>query len=95
MTRRLLKATEVAAKLGRSHDWFCRSRPELYKSGFPRPIFGDCKHGRARYDEGAIDAWLDSKMDPALRRGPKQVIFSDSFTKDWSSILEQRLQGGA
>lgn len=93
MTRRLLRSKEVADKLGRSHDWFCRNRDFLYAQKFPRPIFGDCKHGRARYDEGAIDAWLDSKMDPALRPGQQREI--SHFTKDWTIILEQRLNSPA
>ncbi|MDP2205877.1 MAG: hypothetical protein Q8K65_06165 [Alphaproteobacteria bacterium] len=88
--RKLLKPSEVAAKLGRSTNWFLRHRDTLFARGFPRPVLGDAKNGRPRWDEGAIDAWLDSQMSPELRaqRGtpPK------SITADHTARLEMRLQ---
>lgn len=87
--RRLLKPQEVADKLGRSVEYFMRTRHDLFRSGFPRPVFGDQKHGRARWDEGAIDAWLDSRMDPSLRAQRPQIT---NAGRDWQSVLAQRLE---
>lgn len=92
MSRKLLTAEAAAEKLSMSIDTFYRDRPLLYKDGFPRPIMGDGKWGRAKYDSGAIDAWFDSKMDPALRAGETHI--QDGGT-DWGKILEQRLEAGA
>lgn len=93
MMRRLLKSSEVAAKMGYSIDsWYNYGRADMEQQGFPAPIRGKEKWQHARWDEGAIDAWLDSKMDPALRGGGR---IEAVHTKDWSSILEQRLQATA
>ncbi|HCS22818.1 MAG TPA: hypothetical protein DIW20_03635 [Rhodospirillaceae bacterium] len=88
--RKLLNPAEVAGKLGRSTNWFLRTRDQLHKRGFPRPVLGDGKNGRPRWDEGAIDAWLDSQMSPdlrALRQGSAKVSATD-----YTAQLEQRLQ---
>lgn len=87
--RKLLKAAEVADKLGRSVNWFMRSRADLFRRGFPRPLLGDAPYGRPRWDEGAIDAWLDSQMQPELRalRGTARA----AGTEDYTRTLEQRL----
>lgn len=93
MSRRLLSAAEVAHKMGYSIDsWYSYGRTDMEREGFPTPIRGKKKGQHARWDEGAIDAWMDSKMDPALRVGGRMEV---THTKDWSNILEQRLQVAA
>lgn len=92
--RCLLKAAAVAEKMGYSIDsWYSYGRTDMEKQGFPAPIRGKAKGQHARWDEGAIDAWLDSKMDPALRAAGRTEV--TGYTKDWSNILEQRLQAAA
>lgn len=65
-TRRLITCEQVAYKLGMSANWFYRNRKYLYLEGFPLPVFGRARHGQARYDEKAIDLWLDTHMSKDL-----------------------------
>lgn len=51
--RRLLRAREVAAVLGRSVDWWRKNRRALEEAGFPRPV-----PGIGLWDPAAIEAWL-------------------------------------
>ncbi len=93
--RRLLTTAEVAQKLGYSTGRFAALRAQLVSARrFPLPVFGGGGRGRkARYDEGAIDAWLDAQMDPALRatRDTPRAIVHEA-ARDWEAVLEQRLQ---
>ncbi|MDI1227380.1 MAG: hypothetical protein PSY14_06835 [bacterium] len=94
--RKLLSIRDVAAKLNRSAKWFYENRAALYTKGFPRPVLGDSDGGRAAYDEGAIDAWLDSKMDPALR-SDRQLVGQQVArqVRPYDTILQQRLEAMA
>jgi hypothetical protein len=83
-------------KLNLSHDQFLAQRAELYKKGFPRPVLGDGYKKRAKYDEAAIDAWLDSKMDPKLRECRQEIRRTvRSAASNWEQVLEQRLRRAA
>ena len=58
MPRRCLDDVEVAAKLGRDREWFRRNKRKLIEEqGFPRPL-----PILRRWDEAAINAWLDRYM---------------------------------
>lgn len=62
--RRCLTEVEVAAKLGRDRAWFCRNKKRLIrKEGFP-PMLPVVR----RWDEAAIDAWLNRQMPAALHQ---------------------------
>ncbi|MBL8713219.1 MAG: hypothetical protein JNM12_09985 [Alphaproteobacteria bacterium] len=91
--RKLLSIRIAAAKLGHSYTWFLEHRKELQARGFPRPVLSGAL-GRDRYDEAAIDAWLDAQMDPALRAQPDSARVVASFPA-YDQILEQRLQRNA
>lgn len=88
--RKLLSPAEVAEKLGFSLDWFYRNKNRLFKNGFPPPVFGNRRHARARWDDGAIDLWLDLKMPADLRQAAGGNPAAAS--RDWDSDLENRLQ---
>lgn len=51
--RTLLTTAQVAEKLGYTTGWFYRNRKMLRGLGFPEPVLG------TRYDDRAIDQWLD------------------------------------
>jgi predicted DNA-binding transcriptional regulator AlpA len=65
MTRTLLSAAEVAAKLHKKREWFYKrlNRETLEALGFPPPVPG-CG---LVWDPAAIDAWLDAQMPDGLR----------------------------
>lgn len=54
----LIRRERVARKLRRSLSWFERNRPSLEAAGFPRPV----PAMGLRWDERAIDAWLDAQL---------------------------------
>ena len=98
MSRKLLSSSEVAAKLGRSYHWFMKkeNRAELYAQGFPRPVLGAGPQERAAYDPAAIDAWLDNKMDPALRSSKAETARGvGNAAINWEHIVAQRAQAAA
>lgn len=66
-SRRLLDVRAVAGKIGCSARTFKVKRPQLEGDGFPKPVLPADQYGTNRWDEAAIDAWLDSRMDPALK----------------------------
>jgi predicted DNA-binding transcriptional regulator AlpA len=90
--RRLLNPREVAGKLGRSPVWFTRHKDELYAQKFPRPVLGDCEHGRPRWDESAIDAWLDMQMPQELRAMREKGGYKITGGDDMTATLTKRLQ---
>lgn len=65
--RRLLSAAGVAEKLGYSQGWFSGHRAALEKCGFPPPALEKDEFGSDRWDELAIDRWLDGRMPSTLR----------------------------
>ena len=87
--RRLLDAHQVAEKLGYSKSWFEHNKTKLEANGFPPPVLDTDKFGTRRWDNYAIDAWLDSKMDPQLREQSSRDT-TRAATIDWSAKLSQR-----
>lgn len=66
MSRRFLNANEVADKVGMSRSSFDKKRATLEIDGFPRPALQKDLYGSEKWDEHAIEIWMDSKMDPNL-----------------------------
>lgn len=88
--RRLLDVKEVAAKLGYGRKWFDQHRLRLEQDNFPKACLGNDQYGHARWDEAAIDLWLDSKIDPSLLNLRKSApVFANS---DTSHLLKQRAE---
>lgn len=84
---RLLSAEQVAAKINRPKETFHRKekRQQLEALGFPKPVL-DRQHGSPpRWDEKAIDRWLDSFMETHLQEGQRVQVTIDRFD------MEQRL----
>ena len=65
--RRLLGPEDTAAKLGHSKSWLAKNRTKLNDMDFPPPVVGGISGEPLRWDERAIDLWLDSRMPPHLR----------------------------
>lgn len=86
--RKLLTTAEVAQKIGYSTEWFYRNRAGLYKQGFPEPVLGSGLYGQARYDDRAIDLWLDSRMDPNLRDHKPHL---QDAVRDIDKLIDTRL----
>jgi predicted DNA-binding transcriptional regulator AlpA len=76
--RRLLDAHAVADKLGYAKSTFDKKRFALEAAGFPRPTLSACQFGTARWDEGAIDAWFDSRLGDDQRPGRRISMPPDS-----------------
>jgi hypothetical protein len=88
----LLDIRATAAKIDMSIPTFKKYRPGLEAAGFPPPCLAADMFGVAKWDERAIDLWLDSRMPKTLRqRLDKREVVEAS--RDWSTILEQRAQG--
>jgi hypothetical protein len=99
MTRRLLTTAHLADKLGYVKDdgtanveLFYRNRRQLENQGLPQPAIGN---GRGqRWDEQAIDLWLDGRIPLELRKAARIAPETD-----WSHELDRRAQsltsGGA
>lgn len=64
--RRLLKVSEVCAKLSMTRSTFFRKKSALEASGFPAPALEADQFGSTRWDEKAIDLWLDTRMPATL-----------------------------
>lgn len=87
--RRLLSEEQVADKIGFSRSWFNRKRPELEALGFPKPVLDNDRLGARRWDDKAIDLWLDARMSPnllALTKPPAEALDIIAIT----STLQQR-----
>ena len=90
MTRHLLTTAQLAEKLGYvtaaggpNCQLFYRNRRGLEQQGLPQPAIGN---GRGqRWDEQAIDLWLDGRMPDALRKASRLTAETD-----WSSELDRR-----
>jgi len=79
--RALLNTRQVAARLGRTLNWFYRNKKRLENEHeFPHPV-GGCG---GRWDPAAIDAWLDRQM-PARLREPVDPSVPSGFAtwEDW------------
>lgn len=70
--RRLIGPNEVAEKLGYGVTWLHRNRKKLEMMGFPPPVLDGHAFGRKtmplRWDNRAIDLWLDIQMPEQLKR---------------------------
>ena len=97
MVRQLIKSAEVAAKLGRFRldgqpnvFWFYKHRKRLERNeGFPGPVPGM----GYRWDEAAIDAWLDRHL-PEGRTCAHVVSdrgVADPGETDWDAIAAARI----
>jgi len=94
MTRRLLTTARLALKLGYvkedeagdetpNVELFYRNRRGLEAEGMPKPAIGN---GRGqRWDEQAIDLWLDERMPIELRKAARTAQETD-----WDAELDQR-----
>lgn len=65
--RRLLDMEETADKLSVTRQTFAKHRARLERAGFPPPALKRDELGGARWDERAIDLWLDSRMPEPLQ----------------------------
>jgi predicted DNA-binding transcriptional regulator AlpA len=83
MRRRLLNILEVSEKLGFSRSTFDRKRADLEAAGMPKPTLGADQFGSERWDNRAIDLWLDSRIPPGLRaRDMEQGKFTLTLNAD-------------
>jgi len=94
MSRRLLSTARLANKLGYvkedehgneapNVELFYRNRRGLEAEGMPLPAIGN---GRGqRWDECAIDLWLDGRMPADLRKAARSTE-----EVDWDTQLDQR-----
>ncbi|MBE2191355.1 MAG: hypothetical protein IAE63_04170 [Alphaproteobacteria bacterium] len=61
--RRLLSATDLGQKLGFTTDWVIRNWNKLIsEKDFPPPVLGGGIGNHLRWDEKAVDLWLDSLL---------------------------------
>lgn len=65
MARNLLTVSDVCFKFKKSRTWFDKNRARLLDKGFPAPIEA---LGGDRYDEYAIDLWLDSLLPTGYKK---------------------------
>lgn len=86
MMRRLLSTSEVSEKLGFSPQWLYKARRMLESRGFPAPIFGGGRGRHARWDEAAIDRWLDLQIDGSMAAEPGIVSITRDLDRRLSSI---------
>lgn len=67
MQQRLISTLQVAKKLGyKSTTGFTHALQKLHKQGLPQPVITGAGLSR-KWDERAIDAWLDHRMEPSLQ----------------------------
>lgn len=92
--RRLLKAEDVADKLGLHRTTFTKKRAGLESIGFPLPCLNKDEFGGARWDEKAIDLWLDTRLPPELKNAAAQPHFKHTSIQD-QRALEAELQNRA
>jgi predicted DNA-binding transcriptional regulator AlpA len=99
MTRRLLSAMEVAARLGMPASEFYRLRAQLVIEGFPPPTIGRGRHQRAKYDSLGIERWMESKLPSHLRDTTQMVCTTTDSNvvamNAWHERLASRLAGVA
>lgn len=75
--RRLLSPDEVAAKLGYSRSWLTDNLAFLKSQGFPDPILGGGHGSPKRWDNRAIDLWLDTRLPDNLKSAAAPVPQAD------------------
>lgn len=92
ISRRLLSPDETAGKLGYSRAWLSKNRDRLEEMGFPRPILGGGFGSPLRWDERAIDLWLDSKMSQELLSGAR-IDLHVHDTREIEKKLSERAMG--
>jgi predicted DNA-binding transcriptional regulator AlpA len=70
MQQRLITATQVARKLGyQSVTGFTQALTRLMETeGFPGPVIGTHGGLRQKWDDLAIDTWIDNRTPAHLRR---------------------------
>ena len=93
--RRLLSGKQVAEKFGYKRSWLDNHRNTLEQLGFPEPILGGGMGSPLRWDERAIDLWLDSKMPVALREyaDDHRINVKNLDTRNIEQQLQQRAAG--
>lgn len=77
--RRLLSVQEIAAKLGRSKSWLTDNLTQLENRGFPKPVLGGGHGSPKRWDNHAIDLWLDSLMPAELKSTSDRPVKTAMF----------------
>src|SRR5689334_22960647 len=88
--RRLLNIDQVAVKLGTSRATFDLHRGKLELAGFPVPCLDQDEFGGRRWDEKAIDLWLDARIPTALRDYGKTIKDHLPPTHEIEAKLQQR-----
>lgn len=89
-TRRLLPPAELAKKLG-----YARLSADLLnrldRAGFPQPVLGQgtANPKTQRWDERAVDLWLDARIPQELKDAPVRVEID---TSDMQARLAKRAQ---
>lgn len=91
MQPRLLTISQTAKKLGyKSTGGFNHARQTLeQREGFPKPIIAAGNGLRQKWDERAIDAWLDARM-PSHLRNNITVIDGASAQREVERTLSER-----
>lgn len=87
ITPRFIDIEAVAHKLGyASRNTFTKHRQALEENGFPPPTLTKDQFGTERWDNKAIDLWMDSRIPAGLLIAAKPHNLPDP------RIVEQTLQ---
>lgn len=95
MQRRLISARELSGKIGHAYDWVIRNWKNLSaQRGFPEPVLGGGVGKHLRWDERAIDLWLDAQMPQVLQKvaGAEQIAADPIEIRETQTILQRRAQ---
>jgi len=87
MESRLISSAQVAQFLDKSITWFYLNRDRLYAQDFPRPVLGEGRNGRAKYDPEAIKAWLAARRKSGIEPAGDGI----RMNHEWNQRLDERL----
>ncbi len=80
--RKLINKKSVAEKLDISPATFDRHRTTLeHNQGFPPPVLGTDIFGSHKWDERAIDLWLDQRIPAHLTETRPDAILNVHITE--------------
>ena len=89
--RLLLSADKVAKKLDCSTAKFHMHRQTLESLGFPPPCLDHDAFGGARWDDKAIDLWLDHRIPSNLQGKTKALDIPPAHQVE--AAIQQRVRG--